>query len=160
MKNLILLAALLVPFTSFAAPGEHSVFGGQDARHDWGAGYSEIRYHGEKYMDIYGYTIGWTGYIGSNNTIGIEAFYPYKNWEFGWGMEYSDLAENVVETTGKYQLRIEYNINNWLSFGIVHKSNCRNLCTVLPLDFLPHGDKNKSNKGLNYVGFRAKIFKF
>lgn len=156
----MLLAVLLVPVISFAANGELSVFGGQDVRHDRGASFSEIRYHGGEYMNLYGHAISWSGYVGNKNTIGIEIFYPVKNWEFGWAIEYSDLAENVVETVGKYQLRIEYNINNWLSFSILHKSNCRDVCTIFPLNLLPHGDKDQSNKGLNYIGFRVKILRF
>lgn len=160
MKKLILLAVLLIPVTGFAEDDKITVFGGVDTKHDRGEIFSEIRYHGEKHMNFYGYDIGWSVYIGANNTTGIELVYPYKDWEFGWGIENSDAIENVVETVWKYGIRIEYNINNWLSVGLVHKSNCRDLCTQLPLDFIPHGSSEHSNRGFNYIGFRVKIFEF
>lgn len=160
MKHLMLLAALLVPITGFAANGELSVFSGLDIKYDRDANFNEIRYHGSELINLYSYSFGWTGYVGNKNTTGIEIFYPYEDWEFGLGVEYSDLDEKVVSTQWKYQVRVEYNINDWLSFGLVHKSNCDYVCTELPLDFLPHGPKGGVNKGYNYLGFRAKIFKF
>ena len=158
MKGLILATLLTIPSISVA--GSISAFGGQDVLHDSGAGYGEIRYHSD-YTDMTeALQLGWTAHIGQNNAIGLGLAVRYGIFELGLGIESSNPGVDIVETEGKYESRFEWNINEWLAVGLVHKSNCQKVCPSLGIDFLPHGDDDKDNKGLNYIGFRFKFIEF
>ena len=152
MKKILVVVLFLMSFTAHA---EWAISYGEDQRHDKGSPYTELRY-----LDLNtpvikwdGKDLGvrWSGFIGTHETIGAEIFYPYKNWEFGWGFEHSEILDAVVETTWKYQIRIGYNFTENWSLDLLHKSNCRDICRNLPMSLFPHGPEGKSNKGINYL---------
>lgn len=128
---------------------------GWDVLHDRGAGYGELRYIDTTtpFFHDTDYALGWSAFLGTRNTVGVELFYPYKKWEIGFGVEYSDEGEDVVETAWKYEVRVGYLMTEQWSVQWFHKSNCRDICSKTGLDnILPHGPDDKSNRGFNYVG--------
>jgi hypothetical protein len=153
MKKVITILFILASLGWTSVQAEWAVSAGADVQHDEGRPFAEIRYldldtpffHGTKYA------FSWSAFVGIDETIGAEIFYPYKDWEFGWGIEHSSYQEGMVETEWKYQLRIGYNFTKNWSVQLLHKSNCQKVCTKLPLDFLPHGSEDKENHGLNYL---------
>lgn len=150
MRKILML--LLVVFSGTAS-ADFALSYGVDIIHDEGAPYTELRYieTDDLFFSEEDYAFGWSAFLGTDNTFGGEFYYPYKNWEVGVGVEYSDAVVDVVETEWKYQFRVGYNFTESLSLQVFHKSNCRDVCTKLPLDFLPHGPQDKSNKGFNYL---------
>jgi len=158
----LMLVLLLVPSWSFAEsttedPNNYaiSLSIGFDSIHDRGKSYSELRLIDTTtpFFDGTDYAFSWSAFLGTDDTIGVEIYYPYHDWEFGWGIEYSEEGEDVVETVGKYQLRLGYNFTDEWSAQVFHKSNCRDICSKTGLDnILPHGGDSRSNKGYNYIG--------
>ena len=156
MKKVLFILLILVPAI---AQAEWAASYGLDARHDMGREYAEVRYLDLSTPFFHGtdYAFGWSAYAGTDNTHGADIFYPYKNWEFGWGVEYSDYQEDLVETTWKYELRIGYNFTKHISAQLLHKSNCKGICGNVPgLSILPHGGEDVSNKGLNYLSLMVR----
>ncbi len=155
MKKILEVILLLLPMT---AQSEWAIGTGWDGRHDQGRNYTELRYiDTELFFEDKWYEFGWQAFLGTDETIGLEMYFPLKNWELGWGVEHSTFEEDIVETEWKYQIRIGYNFTDQLSAQLWHKSNCRDICTKVPgLSILPHGNDTQSNRGLNYVGLQYR----
>ena len=151
MKRLLMVLLLLIPVVANA---EVAITYGQDVVHATGDEFAELRYIDTSTPFFYGtdYASGWSAYVGTDETIGIEWFYPYRNWEFGLGVENSDTDTSVIGTEWKYQLRIGYLITEHWSVQLLHKSNCSSVCEQVPLmDIFPHGPDDKPNHGYNYL---------
>ena len=158
MKGLLISVLLLLPIAASAGElfedGRVAFTVGFDVAHDPSEPFAELRYIDTRTPFFHGtkYALGWSAFVGTKNTIGAEIFYPYEQWEFGLGIEYSDVVEDVVGTEGKYNLRIGYNITEQWSVQLLHKSNCSYVCERVPLmDVLPHGSEDKVNHGYNYL---------
>ena len=162
MKNLLAVSLLAASMTVQADEdklfdGTVSIFGGVDTIHDKGDNYFELRYQDAdafQLTDNPAYHFGWATWVGSNDTLGLGLAYESENWSFGIGPQMHSAGEDVVETGWGYQILIEYKLFPQVYVGVSHVSNCRDVCTKLPLDFIPHGDEDDSNKGWNYVGLR------
>ena len=159
-----------------ATSGELSVFSGIDAYYNTDHNFTELRYTSDERIqipnlglnvifndaathEIPSFEIGWSGVIGTDNTIGGDVFVTNNDWLFGLGVEHSR-ADDIVGTAWKYQIRIEYEIVDNLSVGLVHKSNCNKVCEEAGLFFLPRGPKDLPNSGYNYVGLRWTVLEF
>lgn len=150
MKNILITFLLLMPTIASA---EWAVGTGWDVHHGDGKNYTELRYiDANLFFEENWYEFGWSAYLGTDNTLGIELYVPLEDWELGFGVEHSDYQADIVETEWKYELRAGYNFSKNWSVQIFHKSNCRDICKVPVLNMLPSGPDDKSNKGFNYVG--------
>lgn len=117
MKKLVLFLCLFCTPVVYA---QMSAAGGFDVRHDPGKPMFELRYFGEDWPY-------WSVYTGTDQTFGIELYYPWKRWEVGLGTEFARPTD-IVDTRFGYQIRFEYKFNKKWSVGIKHRSNCRDIC--------------------------------
>ena len=135
---------------------------GTDTIHDKGRERVELRYI-DKETTLFTWNnrilpIGWSAYADSDRAIGGDLFWFYRNWEVGLGVEYGEVEDDIVETEWKYGFRVDYLLSENWTIQFLHKSNCRDLCSKTGLDnILPHGPKDKSNKGLNYLGLSYRF---
>ncbi len=162
IKVLLIIAVLgLVVFSSdsqaegltlFGGESEISLAYGPDIHKDLGKKYWEFRYRETLHIfqeDTYWDEFGFSAYSGSMYTLGGDLWITRNNWMFGFGVEGAKRDSDVVDSTGGYELLIEYKITKQWALSLKHRSNCRQICRNIP--FLPKGDEDLSNGGFNFL---------
>ncbi len=166
IKNAALALILLLSFSANAE--DTTIFGGEsnfslalgtDIHKALGHVYGEFRYRETLHVfeeDTYWDEFGFSLYTGSMITFGGDLYITRNNWMFGFGLEGAKSDDEVVDSTGGYELLIEYALpwEHW-AISLKHRSNCRQICRAVPgLDWMPKGDENKSNGGFNWIMLR------
>lgn len=149
IKRIILTIVLFL--AAQAALGQESLTMavGGDVIKDVGRPYVELRYYGQEWKH-------WSFYIVTDETIGIELYYPIGRWQLGLGPEYSR-ATNIVSTNWGYQVRAEYWFKKDWALGIKHRSNCQVLCDNDVLKAFRIGKDDDRNQGYNYFYVRKRF---
>ena len=162
IKNILFTLVLLLSFSANADP--ISLFGGEsnfslaygpDIHKAPQQNYGEMRYREtlhvfeeDTYWDEFGYSL----YVGGMYTLGADLYITRNKWMFGWGIEGAKRNSDVVDSTGGYELLIEYEIAEQWALSLKHRSNCRQICRNLP--FMPKGDEELANGGYNFLMLR------
>ena len=165
LKTILLTLVLLLPFsanaefTLFGGESEFSLAFGPDIYKEVGKKYGELRYRETLYLfkgdGIWGGfwdEFGYSAYAGSMTTLGLDLYITHNQWMFGWGIEGARKNTDVVDSTGGYELLIEYAFTEQWALSLKHRSNCRQICRNI--SFLPKGDEDKSNGGFNFLLLR------
>jgi len=161
VKELLLTLMLLLPLSATADPftlaggeSKFSLAAGPDVHQDQGKIYGEFRYRETlhtfrgDFWDEFGFSL----YTGSMITIGGDLYITHGSWMYGLGIEGAKKDTEVVDSTGGYELLIEYGFNAQWALSFKHRSNCRTFCRHL--SFMPKGDKDKKNGGFNFIMLR------
>ena len=166
IKNILITLILLLPLSAnadpislFGEPGIFSIAAGTDVHKAIGYEYGEIRYRELLYTfeeeDGFWDTFGFSLYAGSMTTFGADLYITHNQWMFGWGIEGANSNEEVVDSTGGYELLVEYAFTEHWALSLKHRSNCRQICRKIPgFDLLPKGDEDKTNGGFNWLMVR------